>query len=189
MESPSALAVLVDNHRRFLGFLERRLGSRDVAEDLLQDAFVRALERADNVRNEESVIAWFYRVLRNALVDHYRRRASEQRAMARIARAANEAVLDPDEELESVICHCVVDLVDTLKPEYGTAIRRVDLEEASVTEYAREAGITANNASVRLHRAREALRRQFVRCCRTCVTHRCVDCGCKGGRSPQVLRP
>ena len=189
MESSSGIAVLAENHRRFLAFLERRLGSREVAEDLLQDAFVRALERADTIRSDESVIAWFYRVLRNALVDHYRRRASEQRALAKIDWAAHEAVLDPDEELESVICHCVVDLVDTLKPEYGTAIRRVDLEEASVTEFAREAGITANNASVRLHRAREALRRQVVRCCRTCVTHQCVDCGCGGGRSPQSLRP
>jgi len=188
MESPSALAVLVDNHKRFLGFLERRLGSRDVAEDLLQDAFVRALERADTVRSDESAIAWFYRVLRNALTDHYRRRASEQRAMAKVW-TADDAVLDPDDELESVICHCVVDLINTLKPEYGTAIRRVDLDEVSVTEYAREAGITANNASVRLHRAREALRRQLVRCCRTCVTHRCIDCGCGGGRSPQALRP
>src|SRR5690606_39544723 len=63
--SSAAVRVLVDNHRQFLGFLERRVGSRAVAEDLLQEAFVRGLDKLDHLRSEESAIAWFYRVLRN----------------------------------------------------------------------------------------------------------------------------
>ncbi len=185
MASTSVLPVLVENHRRFLAFLERRVGSTETAEDLLQDAFVRALERGGTIRDDESAVAWFYRVLRNALADHYRRQASEQRAMTWVASTAPEATPDPDAELESVVCQCVVELLDTLKPEYAAAIRRVDLDDAGVAEYARETGITPNNASVRLHRAREALRRQVIRCCRTCVLHRCVDCRCGGGRTPR----
>lgn len=48
----SALAVqaLVENHRAFLRFLERRVGSRETAEDLLQEAFGRAIERVDALR-------------------------------------------------------------------------------------------------------------------------------------------
>src|SRR5688572_4203930 len=38
--TPATINVLVENHRRFLQFLERRVGSREVAEDILQDAFV-----------------------------------------------------------------------------------------------------------------------------------------------------
>ena len=63
--------VLVDNHRRFLSFLERRVGSRDVAEDILQDAFVRGITRAPEMRDSEAITAWFYRVLRNAIVELY----------------------------------------------------------------------------------------------------------------------
>ena len=181
--STRALPILVENHRRFLAFLERRVGSRETAEDLLQDAFVRALERASTIRDDESVVAWFYRVLRNALVDHYRRGASETRALAAVARDADQEEPAAADGLEAVICRCVVDLLGTLKPEYRTAIRRVDLEGVSVADYARESGITANNASVRLHRAHEALRRQLVRCCQTCVTHECIDCECGGGRA------
>jgi RNA polymerase sigma-70 factor (ECF subfamily) len=40
--TPEVVAVLVENHRKFLAFLERRVGSRDIAEDILQDAFVRS---------------------------------------------------------------------------------------------------------------------------------------------------
>jgi RNA polymerase sigma-70 factor (ECF subfamily) len=56
-ESPDILKALVENHRRFLAFLERRVGSRVEAEDILQDGFVRALERAGEIRDERSIIA------------------------------------------------------------------------------------------------------------------------------------
>ena len=41
----ASLATLVENHRVFLRFLERRVGSRETAEDLLQEAFGRAIDR------------------------------------------------------------------------------------------------------------------------------------------------
>jgi len=79
--SPAAIQRLVDSHRRFLAFLERRVESRAVAEDILQSAFVRGLERGAELRDDENVVAWFYRVLRNAVIDHYRHRDSTQRAI------------------------------------------------------------------------------------------------------------
>jgi len=176
--TPDVLAVLVDNHQRFLAFLERRVGSREAAEDILQDAFVRGLERADTVRDSESIIPWFYRLLRNAVVDHYRRQGAEQRANAQAAGLAEESEPAPDEALRDEVCACVLRLVDTLKPEYAAAIRRVDLEGATVVDFGREIGISANNAGVRLHRAREALRRQLRLSCGTCTTHGCLDCTC-----------
>ena len=49
--------------------------SRETAEDILQEAFGRALTRVDTLRDDESAVAWFYRLLRNAVIDHYRRTA------------------------------------------------------------------------------------------------------------------
>jgi RNA polymerase sigma factor (sigma-70 family) len=177
--TPEVLRVLVDNHARFLGFLERRVGSRDVAEDILQEAFVRNLDRVGSIRKTDSAIAWFYRVLRNAIADHFRRQDTRERTLAQVSAETGQQAAAPDEELEAVVCACVIELVDTLKPEYATALRRVDLDEISVRSYAEEAGITAGNAGVRLHRAREALRKQLARCCGTCLTHGCFDCQCK----------
>jgi len=177
--SPEVVAVLVENHRRFLAFLERRVGSREVAEDILQDAFVRGLSRADQLRDRESVVAWFYRSLRNALVDHWRRRNSERRIFDDAAVSADaEPSIDP--ELMKTVCECATALLDTLKPEYAEALRRVDLDGVSVKDFAQEKQVTANNASVRLFRAREALRRQVERSCGTCAEHGCLDCTCGG---------
>jgi RNA polymerase sigma factor (sigma-70 family) len=178
--TPEVVRVLVANHRRFLAFLERRVGSREVAEDILQEAFVRGLANAGRLRDEESVVAWFYRMLRNALVDHWRRRAAEQRATGRAAGAAETSAPGADDELFNAVCGCVREMLDTLKPEYAEAIRRVDLEEMSVKAFAEAVAITPNNASVRLFRGREALREQLRRACGTCAEHGCLDCTCGG---------
>jgi RNA polymerase sigma-70 factor (ECF subfamily) len=183
--SPQVVQVLVENHRKFLAFLERRVHSREVAEDILQEAFVRGLPRAGQLRDEESVVAWFYRSLRNALVDHYRRQGAEQRAFEKVALLSDQAVPPVDTELMDTVCACAGALVGTLKPEYADALRRVDLGGASVKDYAEAGGITANNASVRLHRAREALRQQVEKSCGTCAEHGCLDCRCaQPGKAP-----
>jgi RNA polymerase sigma-70 factor (ECF subfamily) len=168
--------VLVENHREFLAFLERRVGDRALAEDILQDAFVRSLDKLGTVQKRESVVAWFYRSLRNAVVDHWRRRGASERALAVLADELREE--QPAEEVGGEVCRCVLRLADTLKPEYGAALRRIDVEGVPVKDFAREAGITSGNAGVRVFRARDALRRQVARSCGTCATHGCIDCTC-----------
>src|SRR5690349_21612841 len=61
--SGDILILLLHSHRKFLHFLERRVGSREVAEEILQSSFAKAVAHADSL-NSETVVAWFYRVLR-----------------------------------------------------------------------------------------------------------------------------
>lgn len=180
--SPELLGVLVQNHREFLRFLERRVGDRAVAQDILQEAFVRGMSKLDALHSEESLLAWFYRVLRNALADHYRRRASADRKLEAFAAELEDRV--PAEEVHTAVCQCVARLADTLKPEYSEALRRIELDGVSVKDYAAEVGISSSNAAVRVFRAREALRKQVVRSCGTCADHGCFECTCaaSGGR-------
>jgi RNA polymerase sigma factor (sigma-70 family) len=177
--STEHIEQLVASHARFLAFLRSRVGSQAVAEDILQEAFARALARGDSLRNDESAVAWFYRLLRNAIVDHYRRKGAADRALDAVAAEAGIQGEAIDEELHNTVCQCVNELLPTLKPEYADALRTVDLEQASVGQYAASAGITPNNAGVRLHRAREALMRSLVKSCGTCATHGCLDCTCR----------
>jgi RNA polymerase sigma factor (sigma-70 family) len=175
--SPEVVAALVENHRDFLRFVERRVGDRAAAEDILQQAFVRGLERAEGVP-EDSVVAWFYRVLRNAVVDHFRRRGASARALEAVAAELDAEEGTPSPDTRDAICQCVRRVAATLKPEYAAALQRVEVDGLAVQAFAAEAGITANNAAVRVHRAREALRRQVRISCGTCAEHGCLDCGC-----------
>lgn len=179
-ETPEIVARLVENHREFLAFLQRRVGDRQLAEDILQEAFVKSLGKAEDLRDERSAVAWFYRVLRNAVIDHARRRAAQSRTLE--AFAGELETSDPQAETMREVCQCVTRLAATLKPEYAEAVRRIEVEGMSVKDYAEQAGITSGNAAVRVHRARDALRMQVIRSCGTCCEHGCVDCTCEKSR-------
>jgi RNA polymerase sigma factor (sigma-70 family) len=183
-EPDTVVATLLSNHRRFLDFVTARVGTREDAEEILQNAFVRGLEKSSEIRHDEGAIAWFYRLLRNSIVDHYRRAAAGRKALE--ARASQTPDADPgfDVELERTICACVNDLIPLLKPEYSQLISRVDLGGTDVSTVADALGISPGNARVRLHRARAALRNQLERSCRTCATHGCIDCTCSSSASP-----
>ncbi len=190
--SPAVLEILVANHARFLNFLQRRVGSREMAQEILQDAFVRSISRgaAASLRSDESAVAWFYRLLRNALVDHFRHATVEERGLAALAAEAEVgAGAETDEELVELICACVTNLVATLKPEYAAAIRRVELGGESLEAYASDSGITRGNAAVRLFRARQALRRRVEQSCGTCATHGCYQCECRAEHQATPAKP
>lgn len=180
--APEHVATLVANHRRFLAFLERRLGDRALAEDVLQQAFVRGIERGGTLRQEESAVAWFFRLLRNAVADHHRRKPLEGRALEDLDPALEPAAPGPETVRE--LCACIDDLARTLKPEYAVALRRIEVEGASLADFAHEHGITAGNAAVRVHRARAALRERVQATCRTCAEHGCLDCSCGKPKAP-----
>lgn len=179
--SGDATQALVDNHRAFLAFLERRLGSRALAEDVLQDAFVRGIEKLSDLRDDESAVAWFYRVLRNAVVDRQRRAAAARRALESFAAELETARSQDDVRVE--VCRCIGALARTLKPEYADALRRIEVDGLPVKDFAAEVGISSSNAAVRVFRAREALRKQVARSCGTCAEHGCASCTC-GGAGP-----
>jgi RNA polymerase sigma-70 factor (ECF subfamily) len=176
----SALAALLENHRSFLSYLTKRVGDRALAEDILQDAFVRNISRLDDVP-EEAVVPWFYRTLRNAAIDHYRRQQTKTKALTRFAKEIEAET--PQDGLHTEICACVNRLAETLKPDYAEALKVIDVEGTTVKEFAKQKGLTPSNAGVRVFRAREALRQLVVSSCGMCAEHGCMNCSCAPQRT------
>ncbi|MEJ7734178.1 MAG: sigma-70 family RNA polymerase sigma factor [Polyangiaceae bacterium] len=181
--TPDVVRTLVENQRAFLAFLERRTGDRELARDIMQEAFLRGFEKLESLRDDEAAVAWFYRMLRNAVVDVRRRRGSAQRALAAFEAELGDA-LEPAREVQDTICACVKRLATTMRPAYADALQRVEVDGVAVKDYAAEAGITAGAAAVRVFRARDALRKQVERSCGACATHGCLDCTC--GQPPDA---
>lgn len=172
-----AIAGLVDQRKQFLRFVENRVRSHTIAEDIIQAAYIRAMEKASTLHKDESAVAWFYRILRNAVIDHYRHRAAEDRALEQWAKDLITET-QTDSTTQQIVCECINNVLSTLKPAYRDIIREVDLAESSIDSFAKKSGITPGNASVRAHRARQALKKQLIQTCRTCAKHGCVDCTC-----------
>jgi RNA polymerase sigma-70 factor (ECF subfamily) len=177
-EGAASIATLVHNHRAFLTYLERRVADRALAEDILQEAFAKVIAKPEQAPFDEGIVPWFYRTLRNAAVDQFRKRGATERAYESFARelATRET---PAPDLESEICACVSRLATMLKPEYAEALQAIDVRRTPVKTFAEEKGLSANNAGVRVFRAREALKKRVVESCGTCAEHGCVNCTCK----------
>jgi RNA polymerase sigma-70 factor (ECF subfamily) len=167
--SARAIDTIAHHRAEFVGFLQKRVGDRQLAEDLFQDAFARSLDRIEQVRAEESAVAWFYRTLRNAIVDHFRRAGSSDRALERLVAELAEATAAPP-ELHATVCKCVARLADALKPEYADALREIDVNGTAVSAYAEARGISSNNAAVRVYRARKALLGNVEKTCGHCAS-------------------
>lgn len=182
-EPGASLDVLLENQRAFLRYLERKVGDRALAQDILQDAFVKVTARPDLAPADEGAVPWFYRLLRNAALDRFRRRDAAARAMDGFARELERRAA-PDPDLHTEICACVTRLAATLKPEYAAALQAIDVEGTPVKAFAEHQGLSASNAGVRVFRAREALKRRVAESCGTCAEHGCRDCTCRRGVMP-----
>lgn len=172
-------SLVSENHARFLGFIRSKVESDEAAEDILHSAYQRGFEKVHGLRENERLVAWFYRLLRNAIIDHYRHRAVEQRTFTGDEPEAESIPAKPDQQMEKAICGCMSDLVKTLKPEYADAIRTIELGEKNIETYSKANRLTKNAATVRLHRARQSLKKRLVQTCGSCAAHGCLDCNCK----------
>jgi len=176
--SSAAVETLLENHRVFLRYLERRVGDRALAEDILQDAFAKVVARPEQAPADEAVVPWFYRTLRNAAIDQFRRRGAAERGLEAFARELDvHEVATP--EMQGEICACVTRLAATLKPEYAEALRAIDVVGTPVKTFAERNGLSSSNAAVRVFRARAALKKRVTESCGTCAEHGCMDCTCR----------
>ena len=174
--SPDVASALLAHRSAFRAFLVSRVGNETDADDLLQNGLIKALQRADELKDGEKSVAWFYQILRNVVIDHARSRSATRRRED--AWSADAVTLGDDAEAERVLCGCFAHLLPSLKPTHAKLLRRVDLDGRPVAATAITLGMTANNASVTLHRARAELRKKLQEFCGSCADGACLDCDC-----------
>jgi RNA polymerase sigma factor (sigma-70 family) len=173
---PAIEAALIEHHRDFLRMLTQRLGNTETAEEVLQQFYLRVVSRAFELRQRESIFAWLYRLLSTVLTDYARREATRRRQET--AYAQHQALSREEPDLESTVCTCLYALLPTLKPEYADILRRVDLLGEPRQQVATALGVTVNNVTVRLHWARQAIKRALLLWCTTCPEHGFLRCAC-----------
>jgi RNA polymerase sigma-70 factor (ECF subfamily) len=166
---------LIAEREAFLGFVRHRVRDSELAEDIVQDGFLKAMRHAGELRDNESVVAWFYRILRRTIIDAYRRRDARTRALDAFQAEAGETMSPEDEK---ALCGCLRKLLPTLKPEYAEVVERVDLQGEPIGGVAQDLDVSVNNLRVRLHRGRTQLRERLDETCRVCAKHGCLDCDC-----------
>ncbi|MBK8002056.1 MAG: sigma-70 family RNA polymerase sigma factor [Verrucomicrobia bacterium] len=166
---------VLKNLHTFVGFARKRVGDPHLAEDVVQESLVKALASTKQPTNEEDTVAWFYRILRRSIIDLYRRRDARKRAMEQFEQELPDAATG---NVERLLCQCFKRLLPAVPEQYRDLLQRVDLNGDDPAAVAASLGLTKNNLTVCLHRARKHLREQLSHTCRACSKHGCLDCTC-----------
>lgn len=172
------VAEALREHRHdFESFVRSRVSSQDV-DDVLQLAAARAVEKAHSLEDHGAVVGWLYQIHRNLITDLHRKHASERRHV--------DAAADVPEVTEPVLdesCACSISQAKRLRPSYSSILTMVDTEGLQLAEAAKRLQVSKNNATVRLHRARQALKDAMLEHCgvadpRDCASCRCIEDAC-----------
>lgn len=168
--------AILKNLSTFIAFARKRVGDPHLAEDLVQESLIKALKADRQPARESNPTAWFYRILRHTIIDLHRRRAARSRTLGQWERQLPET---PGPQETRLLCACFKRLIPSLPSAYQDLLTRIDLEGTDPALVAQELGVTRNNLTVRLHRARRHLRDALAKNCRACSRHGCLDCTCE----------
>jgi RNA polymerase sigma-70 factor (ECF subfamily) len=149
-----AIVALIPQLRAFARFLARDAAR---ADDLVQDAVLRALERQDAWEEGTDLRAWTFRLLRNLFLDQQRRRRVEARGLAHMAPVAESAAVQPGRDA----LHDLDAMMAALPAPQREALILVAAMELEVAEAASVMGVPEGTVKARVSRARAALARGY----------------------------
>jgi RNA polymerase sigma factor (sigma-70 family) len=157
MAAPEDLVAFVGReHPRLVRAVELLLGDRAVAEEVAQEALLRAASRWERVRNLESPGGWTHRVAINLATSQLRRRQVERRARARLATA--EVAHAPETEDALLVRAALA----RLTPAQRRVLVLRHVLGWTAGDIAELDGGSADAVRQQLHRARTALREHLV---------------------------
>ena len=184
--APPAGCDLVAHRADLRRFVLRVVGNPDLAEDIVQEALLRAMTSPAGFAGRSQPMTWLSTIALNALRDHYRRRSTRTEV------AADEAALEalPSEDdvvltlMQDEMGACIADHLTVLPDRQREVLTLHDVGGASHAEVAEALGISEGNARVLLHRARAALRERLGRHCRIDFGRDAVPCSPRAGGAP-----
>lgn len=164
--------ALSDHRGDFEAFVRARVPADEV-DDIVQLAATRAIAAANSLHDDDAVLKWLYQIHRNLIVDSHRKRDADQRHVDHNADVPELAHPISDEG-----CLCSISQARQLRPSYATILSLVDADGLELAEAARRLNVSKNNATVRLHRARRALRDAMLEHCGVTDRQDCARCRC-----------
>ena len=157
-------ALTLPHLDRLLAAARRRVGSVELAEDVVQDAYLNAWRSFPDLSDPSLAYQWMYRILRRLIADHYRRDA-RRNALVSITSLDEtyEALVSTgeDEPLERLIQGLtqqrLVELLERLPEDFAEVLFMHDLEGLKYSEIAEIANLPLGTVMSRIHRARHML--------------------------------
>lgn len=143
-------------------FVRARVEDEAAAEDLVHDVLLRAYSQRDTLLDAGQLRPWLYRITRNALIDHYRKRRPTSELPDELAGEETSEAGGAQREL----ARCIEPFVHALPSRYREALVLSEIEGVPQREVAERLGLSLSGAKSRVQRARKMLAAMLLDCCR-----------------------
>lgn len=153
-----------ETRQRLKQYLSSRMPDDADAEDLLQDVLTSAFAKKDQLRDEQLLTAWVYRIARNALTDYYRRAGKAPRIQS-VSQDSSMPTDYVNDDRTREFSSCIVPMIRALPEPYREALLLSEIGGLSQKELAERLGISYSGAKSRVQRGREKLRDMLLACC------------------------
>jgi RNA polymerase sigma-70 factor (ECF subfamily) len=158
-----AFAIFVDRHKdSLINYLTHLTRSRERAEEVAQDAFVRFYGSASRCRNEERLAPYLFRIATNLVVTQVRREQTWRRILPHLIALQPRSAPPPDRPLlTEEIQQKVTEALEELPIKFRAPLVLFEIEEWSYEEIARALGCRIGTVKSRISRARALMRAQL----------------------------
>lgn len=150
------IAVLAWSKLRteLVSFVYAKVKDKCLAEDIVQDVFIKVHAKSAQLKESEKIIGWVYQITRNAVVDHFRKNS-------KMHEPVNVDWENTNHELNDCVSRCLKALMTTLPEKYRIPLQLTELENLSQYEVAERLNITYSGARSRVQRARRMLKEKL----------------------------
>ena len=151
--------------KSLLRYLKSKIKSKEDAEDILQNVFIKITSNVNKLSDKEKLRNWIYAVTRNAIIDYYRTRASKKNAV--FDESISDRIIDED-EIDSTqgLDQCLQGMIDQLPDEYKDIIIDSELKEIKQKDLAKKYNLPYPTLRARVQRGRERLKQLLYSCCK-----------------------
>ena len=159
-----AFGEIVDRYKDSLvNYLTHLVRSRERAEEVAQDAFVRLYRNAHQYRQQERLGPYLFRIATNLVVTEIRRERRWSLLLPRLHASTRTTAPAPDTNLfTSEIQRQVAAAIDRLPVNYRAPLVLFEMEEWSYEEIAKALDVRVGTVKSRISRARDLLRRHLA---------------------------
>jgi RNA polymerase sigma-70 factor (ECF subfamily) len=147
------------NYRlQLFNFIKRQVQDPHIAKDILQDVFIKAETRKNEVRDVNRMGGWMFSITRNAIADHFRKNNKEKRLIEQL----DTGEIIPEPFYNGCVAQCLHQLIFTLPQPYQDALIKTEIEGIPQTALAEVLGLSHSGAKSRVQRARRMLKEKLM---------------------------
>jgi RNA polymerase sigma-70 factor (ECF subfamily) len=151
-------------HSGLLGYVTNKVRSKQDAEDILQNVFIRISSNIDKLKDEVKLKSWLFAIARNAIIDYYRVKANK-RDVAVTADIDEHVFAADDPDPTKGLDQCLSSMIGLLPEEYRAIIIDAEINGIKQKDLTDKYGLAYPSVRSRVQRGRERLKQLFLDCC------------------------